>query len=208
MRRPGLRRSGLRRSDRIAARQKEKRRKTLAQRGKICYNRYAGGDRDESQGKTDGSIEDPESDLFCRQSAVDRLRQCGGGCGRRRTGFSARILFWSRSGFFRCGFSILPTESPCPRFPICGFSVGNARGYFCFFLFPPDARGVRKSVFVGRIERRFFVLTGYRPGDRTRWPQPCPLPFVCGIIRLSRLKGRAGFVYRSRKSEKRCLYTP
>lgn len=164
--------------------------------------------RDESQGKTDGSIEDPESDLFCRQSAVDRLRQCGGGCGRRRTGFSARILFWSRSGFFRCGFSILPTESPCPRFPICGFSVGNARGYFCFFLFPPDARGVRKSIFIGRIERRFFVLTGYRPGGRRRYSQPCPLPFIRGIIRLSRLKRRAGFVYRSRKSEKRCLYTP
>lgn len=162
--------------------------------------------RDESQGKTDGSIEDPESDLFCRQSAVDRLRQCGGGCGRRRTGFSARILFWSRSGFFRCGFSILPADKlPCPRFPICGFSVGNAPR---IILFPSDACDVRKSVFVGRIERRFFVSAEYRPGDRTRWPQPCPLPFVCGIIRLSRLKGRAGFVYRSRKSEKRCLYTP
>ena len=144
---------------------------------------------------------------------ADRVQLIGFGnvaaaAGGGREVFSARILFWSRSGFFRCGFSILPTESPCPRFPICGFSVGNARGYFCFFLFPPDARGVRKSIFIGRIERRFFVLTGYRPGDRTRWPQPCPLPFIRGIIRLSRLKRRAGFVYRSRKSEKRCLYTP
>ncbi len=208
MHRPGLHRPGLRRSDRIAARQKKNVEKRLPKGERFVIIDMRVANRDESQGKTDGSIEDPESDLFCRQSAVDRLRQCGGGCGRRRTGLSARILFWSRSGFFRCGFSILPTESPCPRFPICGFSVGNARGYFCFFLFPPDARGVRKSVFVGRIERRFFVLTGYRPGGRTRWPQPCPLPFVCGIIRLSRLKRRAGFVYRSRKSEKRCLYTP
>ena len=144
MHRPGLHRPGLRRSDRIAARQKEKRRKTLAQRGKICYNRYAGGDRDESQGKTDGSIEDPESDLFCRQSAVDRLRQCGGvlepfgflslrlfnfADGVALSPFSdLRVFRRERSGIFLFLF----VSSGCPRRPKKCFCRPYRTAFFCF----------------------------------------------------------------------------
>ena len=159
MHRPGLHRPGLRRPSGIAARQKEKRRKTLAQRGKICYNRYAGGDRDESQGKTDGSVEDPESDLFCRQSAVDRLRQCGGGCGRRRTGglfrpyfvlepfgFLSLRLFNFADGVALSPFSdlrvfrrerpgiflFLFVSSGCPRRPKKCFCRPYRTAFFCF----------------------------------------------------------------------------
>lgn len=162
MRRPGLRRSGG-----IAARQKEKRRKTLAQRGKICYNRYAGGDRDESQGKTDGSIEAPESDLFCRQSAVDRLRQCGGGCGRRRTGFSARVLpFVFGAPFPISLFNLLP-ETPSGIDAFLFLSRPNARRskavFACIpsgvFLFRPNT--VRAIEGGGRNPAPSFCLRNH-----------------------------------------------
>ena len=105
----------------------------------------------------------------------------------------------------------------CPRF---GFCVRRAVPDFPFQSLARNPVGDRRIFFVSperpsvesrfrlHTERRFFVSAEYRPGDRRRYSQPCPLPFIRGIIRLSRLKRRAGFVYRSRKSEKRCLYTP
>ena len=67
-------------------------------------------------------------------------------------------------------------------------------GIFLFLFVSSGCPRRPKKCFCRPYRTAFFVLTGYRPGGRTRWPQPCPLPFIRGIIRLSRLKRRAGFV--------------
>ena len=109
---------------------------------------------------------------------------------------------------FAAAFQFCRRSRLVPVFRFAGFSSGTLGDIFVSFCFLRMPAASEKAFLSAVSNGVFFVLTGYRPGDRTRWPQPCPLPFVCGIIRLSRLKRRAGFVYRSRKSEKRCLYTP
>ena len=101
---------------------------------------------------------------------------------------------------FAAAFQFCRRSRLVPVFRFAGFPSGTP-GIFLFLFVSSGCPRRPKKCFCRPYRTAFFVLTGYRPGGRTRWPQPCPLPFIRGIIRLSPFEKAGGI--RLQKSEKR-----